>query len=215
MCSLCNRYQESEPRGINKSPFSLCDCLCSDIFAIGASGVRSDQVVADFKGGLHHAEVSDRSGCILCDAERCRRCRSASQGATASGTCSGWQVSGRQVSNWQISASAARRDQRLTVWVLDARKIERPGYASHYHSYEMPPLRRGISSTGIAKEMGRIGGLGPPSVSSAYASVPASPPYLPSRSQPRNSSTACLAFFSRRFASPSGLSASPPPIAEL
>jgi hypothetical protein len=49
MCSLCNRYQESEPQGINKSPFSLCDCLCSGI--LPASGVRSNQVVATFKGG--------------------------------------------------------------------------------------------------------------------------------------------------------------------
>jgi hypothetical protein len=103
----------------------------------------------NLQGGLHHAEDSDRSGCILCDAERCRCCRSASQRAAASGSRSGWQVSGRQVSDWQISTSRARRDQGLTVCVLDARKIERPGYASHYHSYA--PLRRGISTlTGIA-----------------------------------------------------------------
>jgi len=56
---------------------------------------------------------------------------------------SGWQASGRQGSDWQISTSRARRDQGLTVCVLDARKIERSGYASHYHTYA--PLRRGIS----------------------------------------------------------------------
>jgi hypothetical protein len=39
-------------------------------------------------------------------------------------------------------------------------------------------------------------------------------PYLPSRSRPRNSSTACLASFSRRSAYPSALSESPP-IAEM
>src|SRR5262249_44807587 len=32
-------------------------------------------------GGLHHAEDSNCAGCILGDAERCRRCRPASQGA--------------------------------------------------------------------------------------------------------------------------------------
>src|SRR6516162_11295609 len=76
-------------------------------------------------GGLHHAEDSNCAGCILGDAERCRRCRPASQGAAASGASSGWQVAGRQGSDWQISTSSARRDQGLTVCVLDARKIER------------------------------------------------------------------------------------------
>src|SRR5262245_26138273 len=94
-------------------------------------------------GGLHHAEDSNCTGCILGDAERCRRCRPASQGAAASGASSGWQVAGRQGSDWQISTSSARRDQGLTVCVLDARKIERSGCAFHYHTYA--PLRRGIS----------------------------------------------------------------------
>src|SRR5262249_8750477 len=94
-------------------------------------------------GGLHHAEDSNCACCILGDAERCRRCRPASQGAAASGASSGWQVAGRQGSDWQISTSSARRDQGLTVCVLDARKIERSGCAFHYHSYA--PLRRGIS----------------------------------------------------------------------
>src|SRR5262245_24446915 len=92
-------------------------------------------------GGLHHAEDSNCTGCILGDAERRRRCRPASQGAAASGASSGWQVAGRQGSDRQISTSSARRDQGLTV--LDARKIERSGCAFHYHAYA--PLRRGIS----------------------------------------------------------------------
>jgi hypothetical protein len=134
--------------GHYKCPFSLCDCLCSGILPLERAESARTKLLQPLRG-LHHAEDSDRSGCILCDAERCRRCRSASQRAAASGSRSGWQVSGRQVSDWQISTSRARRDQGLTVCVLDARKIERPGYASHYHSYA--PLRRGISTlTGIA-----------------------------------------------------------------
>jgi hypothetical protein len=43
--------RKANPRGINKCPFSLCDCLWLRHFAIGASGVRSDQLVASFKGG--------------------------------------------------------------------------------------------------------------------------------------------------------------------
>jgi len=49
MCSLCNRYQESERGGINKSPFSLCDGLCSGSHWSERSPL--DQDVADFKGG--------------------------------------------------------------------------------------------------------------------------------------------------------------------
>jgi hypothetical protein len=43
--------QESEPRGIKKSPFSLCDCLCSGILSLERSGLRSDQIaVQTFRG---------------------------------------------------------------------------------------------------------------------------------------------------------------------
>src|SRR5262245_7184962 len=135
--------QESEPRGIKKSPFSLCDCLCSGILPLERADSARTKLWCKLSGGLHHAEDSNCTGCILGDAERCRCCRPASQGAAASGACSGWQVSGRQGSDWQISTSSARRDQGLTVCVLDARKIERSGYSSHYHTYA--PLRRGIS----------------------------------------------------------------------
>jgi hypothetical protein len=129
--------------GALQMPFSLCHCLCSGILpSLGP-------VVATFRG-LHHAEDSDHSGCILCDAERCRRCRSASQGAAASGTCSGWQVSGRQVSDWQISTSTARRDQGLTVCVLDARKIERPRYAPITTVMKCPAEAGHFTLTGIA-----------------------------------------------------------------
>jgi hypothetical protein len=146
-CSLCNRYQESESRDIKKSPFSLRDCLCSAILPFGPSAPLGPSCGANFKGGLHHAEDADRRGRILCDAECCRRCRSASQAAAASGACSGWQGSDRQVSSRQsadrqIPDAGARSDQGLTVCFLDARKIERSGYASHFHTYA--PLRRGI-----------------------------------------------------------------------
>jgi hypothetical protein len=135
--------------GALTNPLFRCVIVSVPAFCHWSERSPLGQVVATFKGGLHHAEDSDRSGCILCDAERCRCCRSASQRAAASGSRSGWQVSGRQVSDWQISTSRARRDQGLTVCVLDARKIERPGYASHYH--RNAPLRRGISTlTGIA-----------------------------------------------------------------
>src|SRR5215467_8871710 len=133
--------QESEPRGIKKSPFSLCDCLCSGILPLERAD--SARTIGKPSGGLHHAEDSNCAGCILGDAERCRCCRPASQGAAASGASSGWQVAGRQGSDWQISTSRARRDQGLTVCVLDARKIERSGYAFHYHAYA--PLPRGFS----------------------------------------------------------------------
>lgn len=43
--------QESEPRGIKKSPFSLCDCLCSGILSLERSGLRSDHCGAYFQGG--------------------------------------------------------------------------------------------------------------------------------------------------------------------
>jgi len=89
-------------------------------------------------GGLHHAEDSNCAGCILGDAERCRCCRPASQGAAASGASSGWQVAGRQGSDWQISTSSTRRDQGLTVCVLDARRS-----GSSITTYA--PLRRGFS----------------------------------------------------------------------
>src|SRR5215813_9645439 len=135
--------QESEPRGIKKSPFSLCDCLCSGILPLERADSARTKLWCKLSGGLHHAEDSNCAGCILGDAERCRRCRPASQGAAASGASSGWQVAGRQGSDWQISTSSARRDQGLTVCVLDARKIERSGCAFHYHTYA--PLRRGIS----------------------------------------------------------------------
>ena len=134
--------QESEPWGIKTPPFSLCDCLCSGILPLErADSARTKW--CKLSGGLHHAEDSNCAGCILGDAERCRCCRPASQRAAASGACSGWQVSGRQGSDWQISTSSARRDQGLTVCVLDARKIEQSGYASHHHTYA--PFRRGIS----------------------------------------------------------------------
>src|SRR5215813_13300267 len=125
--------QESEPRGIKKSPFSLCECLCSGILPLERADSSRTKLWCKLSGGLHHAEDSNCAGCILGDAERCRCCRPASQGAAASGASSGWQV----------ATSSARRDQGLTVCVLDARKIERSGYASHYHTYA--PLRRGIS----------------------------------------------------------------------
>jgi hypothetical protein len=64
--------QESEPRGIKKSPFSLCDCLCSGILSLG--GADSARTLrCKLSGGLHHAEDSNCTGCILGDAERCRR----------------------------------------------------------------------------------------------------------------------------------------------
>ena len=135
--------QESEPWGIKTSPFSLCDCLCSGILPLERADSARTKLWCKLSGGLHHAEDSNCAGCILGDAERCRRCRPASQGAAASGASSGWQVAGRQGSDWQISTSSARRDQGLTVCVLDARKIERSGCASHYRTYA--PLRWGIS----------------------------------------------------------------------
>jgi hypothetical protein len=103
-------------------------------------------------GGLHHAEGSNCTGCILGDAERCRRCRPASQGAAASGACSGWQVAGRQVSAWQISTSSARRDQGLTVsGPLNARKIERSGVGI---PFPLMPRFGGALSLGIVEAMG-------------------------------------------------------------
>src|SRR5262249_29486240 len=95
-------------------------------------------------GGLHHAEDSNCAGCILGDAERCRCCRPASQGAAASGACSGWQVSGRQGSDWQISTSSARarRDQGLTVCSLT---LERLSGLDTPITTLYAPLRRGIS----------------------------------------------------------------------
>ena len=135
--------QESEPWGIKTSPFSLCECLCSGILPLERADSARTKLWCKLSGGLHHAEDSNCAGCILGDAERCRCCRPASQRAAASGACSGWQVSGRQGSDWQISTSSARRDQGLTVCVLDARKIEQSGYASHHHTYA--PFRRGIS----------------------------------------------------------------------
>jgi hypothetical protein len=130
--------------GALKNPLFRCVIVSVPAFChwSGADSART-KLRCKLSGGLHHAEDSNYTGCILGDAERCRRCRPASQGATASGACSGWQVSGRQGSDWQISTSRARRDQGLTVCVLDARKIERSGYASHYHTYA--PRRRGIS----------------------------------------------------------------------
>jgi hypothetical protein len=128
--------------GAFKNPLFRCVIVSVPAFWSGADSARTKSR-CKLSGGLHHAEDSNYTGCILGDAERCRRCRPASQGAAASGACSGWQVSGRQGSDWQISTSRARRDQGLTVCVLDARKIERSGYASHYHTYA--PLRRGIS----------------------------------------------------------------------
>src|SRR5262249_42164810 len=95
-------------------------------------------------GGLHHAEDSNCAGCILGDAERYRCCRPASQGAAASGACSGWQVSGRQGSDWQISTSSARarRDQGLTVCSLT---LERLSGLDTPITTLYAPLRRGIS----------------------------------------------------------------------
>src|SRR5262249_39876264 len=135
--------QESEPRGIKKSPCSLCDCLCSAILPLERADSARTKLWCKLSGGLHHAEDSTCAGCILGHAERCRRRRPAAQGAAASGASSGWQVAGRQGSDWQISTSSARRDQALTLCVLDARKIERSGCAFHYHAYA--PLRRGFS----------------------------------------------------------------------
>ena len=120
--------------GALKIPLFRC-AIVSVPAPFGASGLRSNQVVVQTFRGLHHAEDSDRSGRILCDAGRCRRCRSASQAAAASGGRSGWQVSDRQDSDRQISAACtARRDQGLTVCVLDL------DTHSHFHTYA--PLRR-------------------------------------------------------------------------
>jgi len=91
-------------------------------------------------GGLHHAEDSNCAGCILGDAERCRRCRPASQGAAASGGSSGWQVAGRQGSDWQNSTSSARRDQGLTVCSLTLERLS--GLDTHPITTLMP--RRGL-----------------------------------------------------------------------
>src|SRR5262249_27704518 len=127
--------QESEPRGIKKSPFSLCDCLCSGILPLErADSARTKW--CKLSGGLHHAEDSNCTGCILGDAERCRCCRPASQGAAASGACSGWQVSGRQGSDWQISTSSARRDQGLTVCSLTLERLS--GLDAHPITTLMP-----------------------------------------------------------------------------
>jgi hypothetical protein len=50
VCSLRNRYQQSESRGIQKSPFSLRDCLCSRILSFGPSA-RLGPSCGTFKGG--------------------------------------------------------------------------------------------------------------------------------------------------------------------
>jgi hypothetical protein len=50
VCSLRNRYQQSESRGIQKSPFSLRDCLCSGILPFGPSA-RLGPSCGTFKGG--------------------------------------------------------------------------------------------------------------------------------------------------------------------
>jgi hypothetical protein len=128
--------QESEPRGIKKSPFSLCDCLCSDILPLERADSARTKLWCKLSGGLHHAEDSNCTGCILGDAERCRCCRPASQGAAASGACSGWQVSGRQGSDWQISTSRARRDQGLTVCSLTLERLS--GLDAHPITTLMP-----------------------------------------------------------------------------
>ena len=113
--SLRNRYQESEFTGIQKSPFSLRDCLGFRQFAFWTE-CSARTKLWHFQGWLHHAEDADRGSRILCDAECCRRCRSASQAAAASGACSGWQGSDRQDADREISAAgAARSDQGLTV----------------------------------------------------------------------------------------------------
>src|SRR5262249_39043401 len=131
-------------------PFSLCDCLCPSMPLERADSARI-KLWSNFRG-LHHAEDSNCTGCILGDAERCRRCRPASQGAAASGACSGWQVSGRQVSAWQISTSSARRDQGLTVsGALNARKIERSGVGI---PFPLMPRFGGALSLGIVEVMG-------------------------------------------------------------
>src|SRR5262249_32431925 len=107
--------------GASKNPLFRCVivsvrafCHCREWTPLGPS------LWCKLSGGLHHAEDSNCAGCILGDAERCRCCRPASQGAAASGACSGWQVSSRQGSDWQIStsSSSARRDQGLTVCSL-------------------------------------------------------------------------------------------------
>src|SRR5262249_35241025 len=87
--------------------------------------------------GAKHGEDSNCIGCILGDAERCRRRRSAAQGAAASGASgwqgSDWQVSGWQGSDWEISA--ARRYQGLTACVLERSVLSVSGYASHFHDF--------------------------------------------------------------------------------
>jgi hypothetical protein len=50
VCSLRNRYQESEFTGIQRSPFSLRDCLCSGILPFGPSA-RLGPSCGTFKGG--------------------------------------------------------------------------------------------------------------------------------------------------------------------
>src|SRR5262249_13849293 len=130
--------QESEPRGI-KNPLFRCVivsvrafCHWSERTPLGPS------CGANFQGGLHHAEDSNCAGCILGDAERCRCCRPAWQGAAASGACCGWQVSGRQGSDWQISTSSARarRDQGLTVCSLTLERLS--GLDAHPITTLMP-----------------------------------------------------------------------------
>jgi hypothetical protein len=49
-CSLGNRYQKSEPRDIKKSPFALCDCLCSGILPLERAESARTKVVATSKG---------------------------------------------------------------------------------------------------------------------------------------------------------------------
>jgi hypothetical protein len=105
LCSLRNRYQESESRGIQKSPFSLRDCLGSGILPFGPSA-RLGPSCRTFKGGyimLKMLTAAAASFAML-------------SAAAASGACSGWQGSDRQVSGREIpDDAAARSDQGLTV----------------------------------------------------------------------------------------------------
>src|SRR5262249_45581525 len=115
--------QGSKPRAL-KNPLFRCVIVSVPAFCHWSERTPlGPSCGANFQGGLHHAEDSNCTGCILGDAERCRCCRPASQGTTSSGACSGWQVSGRQGSDWQISTSSARRDQGLTVCSLTLERL--------------------------------------------------------------------------------------------
>src|SRR6266699_7182488 len=105
---------------------------------VPSSGFRK-AMLSRHKGNSHDEDRCTRYGCILGHAERCRRRRSAAQGAASSGA-SGWQGSDRQVSGRQGSdrqISTARRDQGLTQTIS-------PSAFASTTSLAVPALDQGI-----------------------------------------------------------------------